>query len=543
MSRWIRPLGATTLTVALAAGGLVPLAVAAGPAAAAADEVTGVDVSSWQHPNNKPGDIVWPSVAAAGHDFAIVKATESTTYKNPYYASDIKGARDAGMVVGAYHFARPKLPLTTAKDQARYFVNAIGTTRTARTLPPVLDIEDTGGLSKADTIAWTKSFLTTVRSLTGRTPMVYSYDNFLRTSLGNSTEFKDYPLWYAKYSTTPPGALPGGWKTWTIWQHTSQGTVPGMKGDIDLNRFNGTKADLLRLADGTRAAPLTPGSPTGLEATLAWPDVKLAWSSPASSGGSTITHYVVTVDGVTAGTTPTRSFVAGPLEPGAHTFAVRAVSAAGTGPSATTTLTVPSPTPGQVAAARGTSTLTLVTPAYGTREYKSPVTVTLRRTDTRQVLPGKAVRVTLLPAKGGRKTFDLVTNANGVASTQVTHRVNAKIAVNYDGDTRLARSSASVAVKVRPRPTIALSKTSVKRGTKVTLSGNVTSYYKGETVKQQRYQSGAWRTVASTKVLSNGKYRFTVTTPKKGTYKYRVLSEPTKLHMTGVSTGRTLKVK
>src|SRR6478735_11057373 len=205
MRRWTRPTGAVSLALTVAAGALVPLTLAASPAAAIAAPITGVDVSSWQHPTSSAADINWAQVAGAGHDFAIIKATESTTYKNPFYAADIANARAAGLVVGAYHFARPALPLSTAQAQARYFVATTGSMRTARTLPPVLDIEANGGLSKADTVAWAKSFLSTVRTLTGRTPMIYSYDSFLRNSLGNTTALKDYPLWYAKYSTSPPG--------------------------------------------------------------------------------------------------------------------------------------------------------------------------------------------------------------------------------------------------------------------------------------------------------------------------------------------------
>ena len=62
-------------------------------------------MSSYQHPNNAP--VNWAAVKAAGISFAFVKSTESTGYVNPYYARDVAGARAAGVVVGAYHFAQP----------------------------------------------------------------------------------------------------------------------------------------------------------------------------------------------------------------------------------------------------------------------------------------------------------------------------------------------------------------------------------------------------------------------------------------------------
>lgn len=64
--------------------------------------VRGVDVSSWQHPADAPID--WSAVKRAGVEFAIVKATQGTTYVNPWLAEDLDGARAAGLLVGAYHY-------------------------------------------------------------------------------------------------------------------------------------------------------------------------------------------------------------------------------------------------------------------------------------------------------------------------------------------------------------------------------------------------------------------------------------------------------
>ena len=50
----------------------------------------GLDVSSWQ------GNVDWAAVAAGGARFAYVKATEGTTYVNPYFAQQYVGAHDVG---------------------------------------------------------------------------------------------------------------------------------------------------------------------------------------------------------------------------------------------------------------------------------------------------------------------------------------------------------------------------------------------------------------------------------------------------------------
>jgi len=55
--------------------------------------------------------------------------------------------------------------------------------------------------------------------------------------------------------------VPGGWSTWTFWQRTSSGRVSGIPGDVDMNRFNGTTAQLAKLAwtSGGTTAPAQPG--------------------------------------------------------------------------------------------------------------------------------------------------------------------------------------------------------------------------------------------------------------------------------------------
>ena len=117
-----RSLAAVLTALVLPAGTVVALPPTC---ASAATTVTGIDVASWQHPGDDP--IQWNRVRGAGHRFAIIKATEGVTYTNPWFAGDRRGAQQAGLVVGAYHFARPALPLSTADDQARFFAKAIGT--------------------------------------------------------------------------------------------------------------------------------------------------------------------------------------------------------------------------------------------------------------------------------------------------------------------------------------------------------------------------------------------------------------------------------
>ncbi|WP_081438355.1 GH25 family lysozyme [Pseudofrankia asymbiotica] len=211
----------------------------------------GVDVSSWQHQNG--ASIDWNAVKAAGNSFAVVKATEGTTYVNPHYAADRAGAQAAGLVIGSYHYARPALPISTAVDQARHFLATIGNVNAPGMLAPVLDLETTGGLNPTDLTAWTQAFLHEVESQTGRTPILYTFRSFWTDKIANTPSFAKYPLWFAIYnSNADPGWLPGGWQKWLIWQYDSSGAVSGIPGKADVNAFCCSAADLASSADGTR---------------------------------------------------------------------------------------------------------------------------------------------------------------------------------------------------------------------------------------------------------------------------------------------------
>jgi GH25 family lysozyme M1 (1,4-beta-N-acetylmuramidase) len=204
----------------------------------------GLDVSSYQ------GDVNWASVASKGAKFAYAKATEGTTYTNPYFAGQYNGPYQQHIIRGAYHFALPNHG--TGAAQANYFLaHGGGWSADGRTLPGVLDIEynpygsQCYGLSAASMVSWIRSFVTTYHARTTRWPVIYTTANWWRTCTGNSTGFsKTDPLWIAYYGSTS-GPLPGGWPFYTIWQYGSSGKFPG-----DQDVFNGSAARLYALAKG-----------------------------------------------------------------------------------------------------------------------------------------------------------------------------------------------------------------------------------------------------------------------------------------------------
>jgi GH25 family lysozyme M1 (1,4-beta-N-acetylmuramidase) len=229
-----------------------------------AKNVFGVDVSSYQHPNGT--GINWSSVKAGGATFAFVKMSEGASYTNPYATGDLQGARAVGLRASAYHFARPRLPLSTATADAQRFAAQVGNTKAAGALPPVLDIEANGGLSAANVTAWTRTFLSALESATGRTPMIYSGGWFWRGYMGNPAGFARYPVWISDYNPSATGpSLFGDFSYSTFWQYTDAARVSGISGGVDGNWFHGSRSQLDVLA---YVGPQAPAVTTPPSATL-----------------------------------------------------------------------------------------------------------------------------------------------------------------------------------------------------------------------------------------------------------------------------------
>jgi GH25 family lysozyme M1 (1,4-beta-N-acetylmuramidase) len=188
----------------------------------------GIDVSHWQ------GTIDWVKVASAGKTFAIAKATEGIGFKDDKYDRNKAGAQANGMKFGAYHFGRPK---NDPIQEADWFVSQMDLERGM--LIPTLDIEVTDGKGPTGMINWTKAFLGRVYARTGVKPMIYTSPAFWRNNFNNSR------LWVAHWGVSSPSVMAENWggKSWTFWQYTSNGSVPGISGRVDLNRYKFSSFD------------------------------------------------------------------------------------------------------------------------------------------------------------------------------------------------------------------------------------------------------------------------------------------------------------
>ena len=204
-----------------------------------------MDVSGHQ------GNVDWSTLWNSGVRFAYVKATESTSYTNPYFAQQYNGSYNVGMIRGAYHFATPNT--SSGAAQANYFVDhGGGWSRDGKTLPGALDMEYNPygatcyGLSATGHGQLDQGLVRHLQGAyrTGRRhlhhhQLVEAVHRQLRAASAASTRCGS-----PRYGSSA-GELPGGWGFHTIWQYTSTGPTVG-----DHNHFNGAMDRLQALANG-----------------------------------------------------------------------------------------------------------------------------------------------------------------------------------------------------------------------------------------------------------------------------------------------------
>lgn len=227
----------------------------------------GVDVSYYN------GTIDWAKAKAAGLGFAILRVSDGTGFKDPKFATYAAGARAQGILRGAYQFFRPAQDVNAQAD----LMIAAQAQLAADDLPPTIDVEAPGNLGAATIAARVTQWVNRVKAATGRTPIVYTGKYFWRDEVGGSTAQASSALWVAQYTSLCPD-LPAPWTRWTFWQYSESGRVAGIPGDVDMDRFNGSLAELRAFAAGGAAVSYQP--------------MGLTWSR-AASGAYTFTAQAV----------------------------------------------------------------------------------------------------------------------------------------------------------------------------------------------------------------------------------------------------------
>lgn len=200
-------------------------------------EIRGIDISRYQ------GDINWSKLQFARIDncplrFILIKATEGSSRLDPCFKTNFLNAKEYGFKRGAYHFWSNK---SSPKSQANFFLSHVPLER--GDLPPVLDVEKFPENKSVE--EFQRDLLTWLHAVENEfhcKPIIYTYYKFKQQYL-NTPVFDQYPLWIAHYYTEEI-QYEGEWK---FWQHTDAGRLPGIKGYVDFNVYNGSFYDLNRL--------------------------------------------------------------------------------------------------------------------------------------------------------------------------------------------------------------------------------------------------------------------------------------------------------
>ncbi len=199
-------------------------------------DIRGIDISHYQR------EIDWDKLRNAELNgvpirFILIKATEGTDFIDENFNENFAKARKNGFLRGAYHFFSTR---SNPVSQARHFC------RIAQLedfdILPILDVENIDDLTPAQLRENVLRWMNYVEHHYRVTPILYTYYSF-RVNYLNTPEFDRYPFWIAHYYVEEL-EYKGEWK---IWQHSDLGVIDGIDGHVDINVFNGTYEELLKL--------------------------------------------------------------------------------------------------------------------------------------------------------------------------------------------------------------------------------------------------------------------------------------------------------
>jgi lysozyme len=205
---------------------------------------SGVDVIDVSH---HQATVDFDKVARAGVVGVILKCTEGQSVKDKTHQTRRAQAMAAGLEVASYHFLRPG----DMAKQMKFYLDTLSPRDGERV---VIDHEDEK-VPLSDLVDATNVLLNDDRGLQ---VTIYS-GHLIKEQLGNAYNFTlaKTSLWIAQYG--PAVSWPKGtWPTWTLWQYSDKGAVPGVSGNCDVNHFNGSAVNCKRWM--TPMGELSPGS-------------------------------------------------------------------------------------------------------------------------------------------------------------------------------------------------------------------------------------------------------------------------------------------
>ena len=245
-----------------------------------------IDVSAVQ------GAIQFDKVAAAGIRAVVVKCTEGMGGADPHYQTNVRGAREAGLEVGAYHFCKASLSpgMQNLRDDAvgemQRFHALANFDAGPLNFPPVLDFEIFDGQTPVMAAEWLRIAIMECEGLWGRAPVIYTgapMEKALTILDGVAPAMlRRCPLWIAAYPQSQTGPaltweqaaarkMPTvkPWPAATCWQfsggsNTLKGNhVDGIGNYVDCNLFAGGDSEWRTFLGLDVVHPNEVGSPAG----------------------------------------------------------------------------------------------------------------------------------------------------------------------------------------------------------------------------------------------------------------------------------------
>ena len=205
----------------------------------------GIDVSKWQ------GDLDWHKARSAGARYAFIRAGSCSEVQGTIY-TDYKFERNARIApdffpIGFYWYFRPNHdPI----KQANYFCSLIRDKRYL--LPPVVDLESSGGMAPNEITDAAKAFIHQVYARINAWCILYSRALWLNANTVSDDVWDLVDLWVARYiNLSGPWSdgkcKPRDFDQWKFWQKSAGGNGLGPRfgaksRSIDINYFNGDQS-------------------------------------------------------------------------------------------------------------------------------------------------------------------------------------------------------------------------------------------------------------------------------------------------------------
>lgn len=196
-------------------------------------------------------DIDWDELATDRRVVAIIHRATIGDRRDRKYAGRRDEAKKRGYKWGAYHLGKPGNPI----QQADFFLDTVKPHKDDLIALDLESEDSTKHMSFADA----RIFIKRIKEKTGRYPVIYANNNVTKViseQYGMDDVFAKTHLWYARFKKTVTDFPQGTWKTYSLWQFSSElnctsanrsaclYTVAGTEYDMDVDVYNGTIEEL-----------------------------------------------------------------------------------------------------------------------------------------------------------------------------------------------------------------------------------------------------------------------------------------------------------